>query len=227
MLKTESPLQRAQSDNVIGHWYRTLAYFYDPAVHLDLVFVGGEGQYRNTFITFIDPKPGERIAELCCGTGAVTMALARKVGTPVIMASDLSRDQVRVAKFKSKIRNIDINFAIYDASNTPYPSGSFDKVVISRALHEIEKERRMKIYQEVQRLLKPGGIFCLGETHRPAKGWGRCWIDLIFCKWNPEHKTAYTFMEGLKEELDEAGFKIMAKQLSNCDTFQHLKVVKG
>ena len=224
MLNTEDTLHRAQADNVIGHWYKTLAYFYDPAVYLDLLFVGGEGRYRRTLVTLIDPKPGERIAELCCGTGAITMALARKVGNPGIMASDLSRDQIRVAKFKTKIRNMDINYAICDASNTPYPSNVFDKVVISRALHEIEKERRMKIYQEAKRLLKPGGIFYLGETHRPLKGWGRLWIDTVFWKGNPEHKTAYEFMAGLKEELTEAGFRILSKQFSNCDTFQHLKL---
>jgi len=227
MLETEATLQRAQSDNVIGHWYKMFAYFYDPVVHIGLFPVGGESQCRNTFIALIDPKPGERIAELCCGTGAITMALARKVSNPVIMASDLSSAQIRIAKLKAGIRNVDINYSVHDASCTPYPSESFDKVVVSRALHEIEKERRMKIYQEIQRLLRPGGSFYLCETHRPSKGRGRFWIDFTFWKWNPERKTAYEFMEGLKEELTEAGFKILAKRLSNYSSFQHLKLIKG
>ncbi len=222
---TDTNLKTAQSDNVLGHWYKRVAFFYDPLVHMDLFPVGGEGQCRNTFTALIDPKPGEQIAELCCGTGAITMALAKMVGTPTIMASDLSQDQVRVAKWKGKIRRVDINFEVHDASCTPYPSEFFDKIVVSRALHEIQKSRRVLIYQEVQRILKPGGVFYLCEPHRPKKGRGRFWIDFIFWKWNPEHITAFEFMEGLNKELTEAGFKLLEKRFSNYNTFQHLKCV--
>ncbi len=159
-------LNNARADNILATQYKWFAYVYDPIVWFLELFTGGERNWRRKFCRFIDPKPGENIAEFCCGTGAVTLWLAKYTDVNRIVACDLSTHQIRVAKFKARILRKQIEYSLQDASSTSYASSHFDKVVISGALHEIKKSRRLAIYNEVYRILRSGGLLYLRANTR-------------------------------------------------------------
>ena len=172
----------------------------------------------------IDPKPGEDIAELCCGTGAITLRLAERLDGPGIVACDLSPDQIRVARFKARLRGKAIDFSVQDASRTPFPASHFDKVATSAALHEIERPRREAIYEEVKRILKPGGSFFVTEPDLPAGGWGRIWFRIVFGPWNPERRIVRELIDGgLESELGDAGFRIEERSHASFGVFQNIR----
>lgn len=222
--KNEKSLREARSDNAIGEWYRFEAYIYDPYLWFLWLFFGGIGKWRSTFCDLIDPKPGQEIAELCCGTGSVTFRLAKRVGVDGIVACDLSPDQIRVARFKARLRRNPIDFSVQDASNTSFPTSHFDKVVISVALHEIVRSRRQAIYGEVKRILKPGGHFFVTEPNLPDNLWGRTWFKILFGPWNPERKTARELIDGgLESELGDAEFHIEESALASFGLFKNLR----
>lgn len=215
----------AKVDNVISSHYRIGAYLYDAIVFALQLFVGGVSRWRRTVIELVDPAPGENILELCCGTGSVSLRLAKRGGLK-IWASDLSSDQVAVARFKARIMRRDVAFSVQDASNTCYPGAFFDKVVISGALHEITKERRRGIYREVIRVMKPDGAFIVSEPNRPDKGWGRECFESAFGKWNREHDTVYELIDGgLEQELQAFGFRRETSRLSNFGIFKSIRCV--
>jgi len=117
-----------------------------------------------------------------------------------------------------------VEFTIQDASNTSYTPSFFDKVIISGALHEIKKERRKAIYNEVKRLLKNNGYFYVSEPDLPEHGWGRVCFEFMFGRWNPEHNTAYELINnGLENELSEDGFKLENSCISNFGVFKSRK----
>jgi len=219
----------AKEDNVISDYYKVGAYFYDAIVFFFQLFVGGAFKWRTSFVELINPLPNEKVLELCCGTGAVSLRIAKLVKSKVY-ASDLSTEQIKVAKYKAKMLNRNIDFSVQDASNTSYPSSFFDKIVISGALHEIKKERRMAIYLEIKRLLKNSGVLFISEPDLPERGWGRECFEFMFGKWNREHFTAYELVEnGLEKELSEIGFLLGKSCTSNFGIFKSraFKMIKN
>jgi len=220
---TDEHINNAKKDNVSSDWYRYGAYIYDPYFWAITLLSGGSSKWRHKFINFIDPKPGDAIAELCCGTGGVTTELAKIEDLPQIVACDLSPDQIRVAKRKAKKNRLDIDYSVQSASHTSYPSSFYDKVLLSDALHEIRIRTRRAIYKEVLRLLKPNGSFYVTEPERPQGRWKGFFWDFFF-RFNPEGETARELIDGgLERELIEAGFILEDKSISPNEDVQYLK----
>ncbi len=211
----------ARHDNVIADHYRIGAYFYDAIVHGFQLFIGGAREWRNSFIRFIHPSCNETFLELCCGTGAVALALAKRTGGPV-WASDLSVDQIRVACFKARFLRRNVHFSVQDASITGYPTSFFDGVIISGALHEIAPHRRAAIYRETRRVLRTHGRVFITEPDLPKDGWGAACFECMFGEWSREHETAYQLVGGgLEGEMTVAGYKLEASATSNFGVFKH------
>lgn len=217
-------MKEARSDSALGAWYRFGAYVYDLELWLLWLFLGGIGTWREAFCDLVDPRAGERIAELCCGTGSVALRLARRAAAVGIAACDLSPAQLRVARFKARLAGRALDLSVQDASNTSYPSAHFDKVVISAALHEIARHRRRAIYEEAKRILKPGGSFLLSEPSRPSGLWGRIWFKIIFNPLNPETPTVLELIDGgLEGELADAGFRVDDVSLVSFGMLKNIK----
>ena len=214
-------LDRAKQDNVIADQYRIGSYFYDVIVHFFQLWIGGASKWRRSFVQLVCPHDGERIVELCGGTGSVSLKISKAV-TGTMWASDLSSGQIRVAALTSRLLRRNIELSVQDASRTTYPSAFFDKVVISRALDEIERERRLAIYREVRRILDADGSFYVTEPDLPESGWGEACFEFMSGPWNREHATAYELIRGgLRRELERAGFHLERSMTSNFGLFRH------
>jgi len=208
--------------------YTFVAYIYDVWVWFLLFPIGGWTLWRRKFVEFIDPQPGERIVELCCGTGAVTVDLAQQGIDSHISASDISPDQIRVAKWKARKKRINIDYSVQNASSTSYPSCSCDKVVISAALHEMNRSSRKRIFQEISRLLKPGGCFYVTEPEPSQNWWVNTWLfRIVFNAWHPETKAVVAFINSkIERELEETGFNVDKKIQEKAWYFQCVKCSK-
>jgi len=206
-------IENNQIGSVHQATYKIVAYIYDLWVWFLLFPIGGWALWRKKFVEFIDPKSGEQIAELCCGTGAITLDLANKGKETHICASDISPDQIRVAKWKAKKNNVDIEFSVQNASSTSYKSSSFDKVIISAALHEMTSSSRKSIFKEISRLLKPEGCFYVTEPEKSQNWWVNFWLfRIVFNSWHPETKAVLAFINGkIETELKETDFKVDEK----------------
>ncbi|POR00262.1 hypothetical protein AU468_09810 [Alkalispirochaeta sphaeroplastigenens] len=177
-------------------------------------------------IGLIDPSPDDTILELCCGTGSVSLRLA-KIVRKRIRASDLSSDQIRIARSKAGILRRNVEFSVQDASDTEYDDACSDKIVISGALHEIRVDRRIAIYREVRRLLKKDGHFFVSEPDMSERGWGKESFEFMFGRWNPEYVTAYELIhDGIQREVEEAGFRQESSCASNFGVFRSRRFVR-
>ncbi len=92
------------------------------------------------------------VLELACGTGILSVPLARNV--KILEATDFSEEMIRQAK--AKAHSSCLHFSVQDATNLPYASGIFDAVVIYNALHIMPEPG--KALAEIRWVLKPGGI---------------------------------------------------------------------
>lgn len=56
-----------------------------------------------------------------------------------------------------------------DANELKFSDDYFDHVVISAALHEMDKNQRLNVLSEIHRVLKKGGILLIFEHNEPSK----------------------------------------------------------
>jgi len=101
-------------------------------------------------------KP-QKILEVACGTGRVTVQLAERLPKTVrITATDISPDMLAVAK-KKLSRDKNVNFKVVDAMKLPFANESFDMVICQFGLMFFSN--REKAIKEMWRVLKKDGAF--------------------------------------------------------------------
>jgi len=105
---------------------------------------------------FSGMKAGDKVLDVCCGTGDQVFYYAKR---GIIAAGiDLDIKMIKMAKKDKRRKDLkNVSFQIADASSLPFKDNSFDYASISFALHEKERAVRDKIISEMKRVVKKGG----------------------------------------------------------------------
>ncbi len=107
-------------------------------------------------IKFSGMKAGDRVLDVCCGTGDQVFYYAGAGFT----AAGIDRDPRMLELARRDKRRSTLSgasFQIADARNLPLPDGLFDYASISFALHEKERQVRDRVISEMKRVVKKGG----------------------------------------------------------------------
>ena len=107
-------------------------------------------KYGSDVVSLLDPRPGERILDLGCGTGHLTAQIA-ETGAQVT-GVDRSAEMVGAARLAYS----NLKFEISDARNLTFLA-EFDAVFSNATLHWIHEPEL--VLQGVWRALRPGGRF--------------------------------------------------------------------
>ena len=209
--------------NTYARWYKWFAHAYDPFMRaFGFLFCGGFGgerRLRELIIEWIDPRPGEKILDICSGTGTLTIMLAERLaGTGKVVGIELSPAQLRVARRKHQPAGL--SFIEGDARDVPFPDGCFDRSVVCGALHELPRDVRRRLLAEAHRVLKPEGKTVFVEHNKPDRKWKALLLDWME-RLNPEYPTYKDLLEcGLQNEIGHAGFKIVKRNTILWEFFQ-------
>jgi demethylmenaquinone methyltransferase/2-methoxy-6-polyprenyl-1,4-benzoquinol methylase len=133
-----------------------------------LISFGIHHFWRKTAIKMIAVPSGGKIIDVCCGTGMITMDLARKAGTgSIVVGLDFSAKMLEVARARLEHTrcNALVQFIEADANIIPFPDNSFDCATIGYGLRNISDPKRLLL--EVQRVVKPGGRVLSLEMTKP------------------------------------------------------------
>ena len=108
-------------------------------------------------LDWLDSKAGERILDVACGGGVLSLKIAEK-GCEVY-GVELSEDVINSAKRLAEREKIACAFKVGNAEDLPYQDGYFDKVVCSSSLEHFKDD--IKALKEMNRVLKPNGVVVL------------------------------------------------------------------
>ena len=122
---------------------------------------GGSGRLRQQLVDALPLSAGDRVLELGCGTGQVTERLLA-TGAEVV-AVDVLPEMLAGARRRAPAAT----FVVADVFEVD-PGGSFDAVVISFVLHNLESARRRLLLAKAAGLLAPGGTVAVLDWHLPA-----------------------------------------------------------
>jgi ubiquinone/menaquinone biosynthesis C-methylase UbiE len=155
-------------------------------------------------VKFSGMKAGDRVLDVCCGTGdqAFYYAEAGMVASGI----DLDPHMLKLArkdKRKQALRNV--SFQLADARNLPFKDNSFDYASISLALHEKDRNVRDRVISEMKRVVRKGGALIFIDFQVPLpKNLFACFIRSIeFVAGREHHRYFKDYIEqgGLDEIL--------------------------
>ena len=136
------------------------------------------------------------ILDFGCGTGTSTAHMRHYLPESRYHGIDVSAESIRVASEKYP----DTSFAIFHNNEIPYAEGTFDVVFLACVIHHIPPKERAAVFQEIRRVLKPGGFFFTVE-HNPFNPLTRHIVNN--CEFD---KDAVLISRGaLRHSLDKAG----------------------
>lgn len=109
---------------------------------------------------------GARALDVACGTGDLSLALARETGARVV-GTDFCRPMLEIAARKARANvSSEIPFVEGDALKLPFAARSFDAVTIAFGLRNLSSvEAGLK---EMWRVLRPGGRAAVLECSKPV-----------------------------------------------------------
>src|SRR5512141_1113324 len=91
---------------------------------------------QNELLSLASLAPGERVLDVACGTGLVTLNAARAVGPRGrVLGVDISGQMVETARRRAASQGLlNVGFERMDAENLDLPDASFDVVLCSLGL---------------------------------------------------------------------------------------------
>lgn len=105
----------------------------------------------------INPKEGERIIDLGCGTGYYLFLLSNLGIKLNLTGFDYNSKAINEAKDLLNVKKM--KFFTGDLHNIPFENKSFDKAVMSEVLEHVGNDQ--KVLKEVYRILKPNGVLVI------------------------------------------------------------------
>ena len=131
----------------------------------DLTWQVAQQRLRYSFYQILEQyivPPITNILDLGCSVGISTLALhryfsQRQNNSIRTVGLDLSPHMLAVAKTTDKQQEID-QWLHSLGESTGLPDNSFDLVTLQFVIHELPRQATTKIFPEVLRILKPGGV---------------------------------------------------------------------
>jgi ubiquinone/menaquinone biosynthesis C-methylase UbiE len=144
------------------HW----AGLYDALNRLH--FLGREDEFREATAELAGIAAGERVLDVGCGTGNLTMAVAaRALPDGEVHGIDAAPRMVRRAERKATERRLAIRYQVGLIERIPYDDEAFDVVVSSLMLHHLPRDLKLAGVAEIARVLRPGGRFLAVDVDPP------------------------------------------------------------
>ncbi len=145
-----------------------------------LLSFGMDACWKRALVAGLPHSPGARALDLACGTGDISLLLARRFPGGRVEGLDLSPAMLARARRRARQRRGagGIRYRLGDLDRLPYPPESFLLVTGGYALRNAPSLRRC--LGEVFRVLRRGGCAAFLEFNRSTVPWlGRLQVRLL------------------------------------------------
>jgi demethylmenaquinone methyltransferase/2-methoxy-6-polyprenyl-1,4-benzoquinol methylase len=183
----------------------------------DLQSFGLHRFWKRRLLTLAQAGSGDRVLDLCCGTGDVALRFA---GTgAAVVGVDFSRPMLAVAASRSQKLSREVLWVNGDALQLPFPDAAFQIVTVSyglRNLADVEAGLR-----EMLRVTLPGGRLLVLDFGKPRRAWLRAAYFAYLKHWVPlfgrvlcgDAATYGYILESLRHYPAQEGVAVMMREL--------------
>ena len=134
----------------------------------DLMSGGLHRAWKAYTVMVANLKEGDQVLDIAGGTGDLSLAFAKKVGTTGrVVHTDINEAMLRVGRDRLNDKGILLPTVVCDAEKLPFPDQHFNLVSVAFGLRNMtHKDAALK---EMCRVLKPGGKLLVLEFSNVAK----------------------------------------------------------
>ena len=136
-----------------------LTRFYDRLIQATLK----EEAFKRRLIEQADLRPGQRVLDVGCGTGTLTVMLQQSEPSAEVVGLDGDSETLAIARDKATAAGVSIVFHEAMAYAPPFAAGSFDRIVSSLLFHHLTTEVKRRTLAKIFDLLRPGGTLHIAD----------------------------------------------------------------
>jgi len=154
-----------------------------------------------------DTKLNEmHVLDVGCGTGSFIEQILPKVSK----VTGVEYNDGMIAKAKARLGDR-VRLVQGSAQELPFEDATFDAVTINQVIHHFDRadnyQEFLRALQEIQRVLKPGGVFVL-NTSTPEQQRDAFWWLELFPEQSVRQCARFPPMNVIKQHMKTAGFNM-------------------
>jgi len=187
----------------------------------DLMSAGLHRVWKRYALEVAHPQPGNKVLDIAGGTGDLSLAFARRVGSSgQVVHTDINEAMLREGRNRLLDAGQVLPSLVCDAEHLPFADQSFDFVTVAFGLRNMTHKEQALV--EMHRVLKPGGKLLVLEFSQVAKPLEKAYDWYSFNvlprlgRWVAGDETSYRYLaesirmhpgqEALREMMKAAGF---------------------
>lgn len=129
---------------------------------------GNDRRWRARTVDRLDPRDGERVLDLGCGTAELLFDVHDRAPDAELVGVDVAPRMLARAHGKAVDLGVDLQLLRGDATRLPLADGSVDAATSAFTLRNVPGVA--PFFEEVHRVLVPGGRVVTLEIHLPDEG---------------------------------------------------------
>ena len=204
----------------VNQMFSKIAPRYDLVT--SLLSYGQDRRWKKKLVRLADVQPHHYVLDMACGTGDISLRLAKMVSTGRVIGVDITPGMIEIARRKKQQLGINgIDFEVGDITCLGFPENSFDRITVGYGVRNVPDIAQLM--SEVLRMLKPGGNFLSLDFGKPLHpfycraylryltitGSTLGWIlhgDPDVYRYISESLKLYPAQHGVKLVMDKTGF---------------------
>jgi ubiquinone/menaquinone biosynthesis methyltransferase len=204
----------------VNRLFTTIASRYD--FFTAFMSYGMDRGWKRTLIKMLAPRGDETALDIACGTGDITLALARRLSNGHAVGLDITQAMLKIAERKRRENQINnVSFHCGDIMRMPFADQTFACVTAGYALRNVPDVAAALV--EINRVLQPGGRFLsLDFGHPPNRFYRAAYLRYLSIvgavvgkvlhgdpdtyRYIPESLKLYPGQRGVCELMERAGF---------------------
>ena len=157
-----------KEETEIMDWYKKNYAVYDDYLPITFdTFNVDEKKERIKMIADLNIQPTDKILETGAGTGRDSEIIAQYLSeNGELHVTDIFKDILAICKNKLIDCKADVYYNVVNAIHLPYPDNYFDKYYHFGGWNTFSDKK--KAFEEVNRVVKPGGKIIVGDESMPA-----------------------------------------------------------
>jgi demethylmenaquinone methyltransferase/2-methoxy-6-polyprenyl-1,4-benzoquinol methylase len=173
----DHPRRPEGKSRLVQRHFSTIAARYDLAN--DILSFGLQRQWKRLAVRLLAPKPGEVVLDVCGGTADLALLSAAAMGpSGRVLVYDFNREMLETGR--GKVSRVSwgsrLAFIQGDAEAIALGDRSVDAAIVGFGIRNLTHLKRG--FQEMHRVLKPGGRMVCLEFSQPPARWFRLLYDL-------------------------------------------------
>jgi ubiquinone/menaquinone biosynthesis C-methylase UbiE len=184
-------------------FFERIAPYYDTLI--DLLTIGLYAKFLKRAVTILAPQKGEKILDLCSGTGRAASWIAQAAGEKgEVIGMDVAKRMVEVATNRYR-RLGNLIFLQKDVTQSWGYQNHFDGIFTSFAFHELTEAKRSGVLEQSYLALKERGRMVIADFNPELSGRSKTLLLIFFKLFERDNLNFFSIDQ--KEMLKKVGFK--------------------